>query len=66
MPVARHRDPVQQANVAALALMLERYVEVLVRQGRVHGLSDNMALRPGPRAGADVRKLAGLLHPGVP
>jgi iron complex transport system substrate-binding protein len=35
-----------------------------VQSGRVHSLSDNAALRPGPRVGADARLLAALLHPG--
>jgi iron complex transport system substrate-binding protein len=36
-----------------------------VRAGRVHQLSDNAALRPGPRAGQDARLIARLLHPDI-
>ena len=36
-----------------------------VREGRVHQLSDNASLRPGPRAGQDARLIARLLHPDI-
>ncbi|MBN2360577.1 MAG: ABC transporter substrate-binding protein [Deltaproteobacteria bacterium] len=36
-----------------------------VRNHRVYALSDNAALRPGPRVGADARIVAALLHPGI-
>jgi len=46
--------------------VLERFDTIpAVKEGRVHRLADNAALRPGPRAGQDARLIARLLHPDI-
>lgn len=51
---------------STLASSLSRYATVpAVRDGRVVRAGDPMLLRPGPRLGGAVVRIAALLHPGV-
>lgn len=53
-------------GAAPTPLDLERLTELpAVKQRRLYHLTDNAALRPGPRVGQDARIVAALLHPGL-
>jgi iron complex transport system substrate-binding protein len=56
----------QEQASAPLAQSLARYTTLpAVRNGRVLRAADTMLLRPGPRIGAAVLRIAHLLHPEV-
>lgn len=53
-------------GAAPTPLDLERLANLpAVKQRQVYHLTDNAALRPGPRVGTDARIVAALLHPGL-